>query len=403
MKKALPWVLAYAPQSVGDIVGQEEAIERIRKYLITYKPGQRPLLLVGRSGIGKTSAVYALAKEFDREVLEVNASDARNKDAIETIIGAASKQASLFFRGRIILVDEVDGVSGQKDRGGMTTLIGLFDGSAHPIICTAGQDDEERIKPLRKVCEVIEMNAPTGEHITIALSHIAKKEHISANNEDLLSIARRSGGDVRAAITDFQTLATNETVTKEDMQHLSDRDGRQAIEQALLRIFKTTSAEIALPSLDEVNMDVDELLLWMEENIPREYINPQDRARALTVLAEADKFFGRIRKWQYYRYYVYIYNLLTAGVALAKDAKYPGAGKYKRSERLLTLWIANQKNAKRKNLSQALISPLHASRRRIFRDLPILRIAYQKNSKTWQKAFVERYDIDDDGIAWLEK
>lgn len=318
MKKGLPWVLAHTPKNPGEIVGQEEVVARIKQYLQTYKPGQAPLLLIGRSGIGKTCAVHVLAQELDREVLEINASDARNKEAIQTIIGSASKQASLFFRGRIILVDEVDGVSGQKDRGGMTTLISLFDGSAHPIICTAGQDDEERIKPLRKVCEVIEVSAPSSENIALALSRIAKKESIQANDDDLLSIARRSGGDVRAAITDFQTIATSQTVEKIEIQELADRDGKQAIEQALLRIFKTTSAEVALPSLDNVSMDIDEILLWMEENIPREYTNKKDRARALVALAEADKFFGRIRKWQYYRYYVYIYNLLTAGVALAQ-------------------------------------------------------------------------------------
>ena len=58
---------------------------------------------------------------------------------------------------------------------------------------------------------------------------------------------------------------------------------------------------------------------WVEENIPREYKKNPDIARAFDALSIADTFFGRIRRWQYYRFYVYIYNLLSAGIAIAKE------------------------------------------------------------------------------------
>jgi len=46
-------------------------------------------------------------------------------------------------------------------------------------------------------------------------------------------------------------------------------------------------------------------------NLPKEYTKAEDLAKAYENLSLADVYFGRIRRWQYYRFYVYIYNLLS--------------------------------------------------------------------------------------------
>lgn len=399
-----PWVHKYAPKKAKDVAGQNALAGRIASYLGSYRPGQKPLLLAGPAGVGKTSSVVAAAHELDRELIEVNASDSRNKDAIESLIGAAAKQQSLFFRGKIIMVDEVDGISGNADRGGIATLVSLIAQSGHPIIFIANDAGSDKLKPLRKACEVIEVGPPAHEAIVACLSRIAKAEGISVQDAELAGIARRSGGDLRAAINDFQSLVTGDTVSREDLALLSDRDSKQAVEQALLRIFKTTSAEVALPSLDNVDEDVDALLLWIDENLPREYKSAADLARGFDALAEADRYMGRIRRWQYYRFYVYIYNLLTAGIALAKEEKYKGATEYKPTERILKLWIYNQKNAKAKKLAQALAPQLHTSARRVRQDvLPYLKTIYKHKGKEDRRRLVACYGLDDDAVEWLEK
>jgi replication factor C large subunit len=390
------------PMTGKDIVGHEAAVEKVRKHLAGHKHGQKPLLLAGKPGIGKTSIVHALAYELDIELLEVNASDSRNKDAIETIIGGASVQQSLFFRPKAILIDEVDGVSGQKDRGSISALVAIIAKSCFPLIFTANDIESDKMKPLLKVCEVIELDDLTHEHVLQRLTHIAKTEGVKVDKEQLSAISRRCGGDLRAAINDMQSIG-GDTITKEDVALLDERETREQVEAALMRVFKTTSAEVALPAFDNVDEDIDKLILWMEENIPREYKNPEDLARALDALAEADRFAGRIRRWQYYRFYVYMYNLLSAGVALAKDKKYPGATEYKRSGRLLKIWIYNQKNAKRKKLSETLAPQLHTSSKRVRNEvLPYLKAAMQKN-KVLKKAVIEQYGLDTDAAEYFEK
>ena len=87
------WVDKYAP-SLEDIPQDTKALE---EFVLSYrKQKKRSLFLHGPPGVGKTAAVYALARKHDLELLEVNASDVRNAEQINARIGAALKQQSLF-------------------------------------------------------------------------------------------------------------------------------------------------------------------------------------------------------------------------------------------------------------------------------------------------------------------
>ncbi|MGC9021493.1 MAG: replication factor C large subunit, partial [Candidatus Methanodesulfokora sp.] len=54
----LPWVEKYRPRRLKDIVGQDEAIEQIMKWIEDVKAGKKvkPLLIYGPAGTGKTTA-----------------------------------------------------------------------------------------------------------------------------------------------------------------------------------------------------------------------------------------------------------------------------------------------------------------------------------------------------------
>src|SRR5690349_22980114 len=120
---------------------------------------KKSAILYGPIGSGKTSSVHVLAKEMDLELVEVNALDFRNAEGMQAIIGMASKQMSLFSSGKIILVDEIDGLSGTKDRGGIPELIRIIDESPFPVICTAVDVFDSKFSPLRKKSLMVEFKA----------------------------------------------------------------------------------------------------------------------------------------------------------------------------------------------------------------------------------------------------
>src|SRR3989344_5102025 len=122
---AKSWVEKYAPKKISQIIGQDSCIEKLRENIKNFKAKRKAAIIYGPSGCGKTIAVHALANELNLELIEVNASDTRNKEQIEQIVGNASKQRSLFFSSKIILLDEIDGLSGSQDRGGISAIAGI--------------------------------------------------------------------------------------------------------------------------------------------------------------------------------------------------------------------------------------------------------------------------------------
>ena len=184
----------------------------------------------------------------------------------------------------------------------------------------------------------------------------------------------------------MQTLSYKKELKKEDVALAYGRNHTEKITNALVRVFKTTNAEVALPAFDEVQEDLDEIFLWMDENIPKEYTKIDDLAKAFSNLALADVFKGRIRKWQYYRFYVYCYELLSVGIALSKDEKYSGFTNYKPTTRILKMWMAKQKNAKKKQIAEKIAAKTHTSQRIVMqKTLPYIKEIFRNNKKEAEK------------------
>ena len=113
----IPLIEKYRVEKFEDIKGQDEVIEEVRNFYNTF-PIKRALILNGPVGVGKTSIAIALANETNSELFELNASDLRNKSSLEEVLRPSVEQQSLFKKGKLIFMDEADGITG-SDRGGL--------------------------------------------------------------------------------------------------------------------------------------------------------------------------------------------------------------------------------------------------------------------------------------------
>lgn len=392
------WTTHYLPK-LSDI---PQNTAPLLAFVTTYsKQKKKGLLLHGPTGTGKTAAVHALAREHNLELIEVNASDFRDAESINLKLGNALKQYSLFSSGKLILVDEVDGISGTKDRGGLPALVDLLKDSTFPVIMTANDPWDKKFSTLRSKCQLVEFPAIEPSLMLPIFSKILFARNISFDESVLKSIARRSGGDLRGALIDLQLLAESGQLNPQGVTTLCERERTESITQGLVRIFKTTDPLIAVSAFDSAGEDLDESILWVDENIPREYKQPADVARAYDALSRADVFRGRIRRWQHWRFLVYVNALITAGVAVAKDAKYASPTKYERTSRILKQWIMKQKYAKRQNISSKLALTTHASvKRTIQHTFPYIKELYVKQHPSSQNITAE-LELDDDDVTWL--
>ena len=129
------WVDKYRPKTFSEVVGNNKQKKVIEDWLEAWQNGnpQKPLLLIGPAGTGKTTVAHIIANEFS-EHIELNASDKRSHDLLMSTIGESASTRSLFGENRkLIIMDEVDGIHGTNDRGGTKALNKIIKYSKQPI------------------------------------------------------------------------------------------------------------------------------------------------------------------------------------------------------------------------------------------------------------------------------
>lgn len=92
--RELPWTEKYRPRRILDVAGNEEAKKKYVAWINSWvrgKPTKKAALLYGPPGCGKTSIVFATAQEFNWELIELNASDVRSREAIEARVFSSSR------------------------------------------------------------------------------------------------------------------------------------------------------------------------------------------------------------------------------------------------------------------------------------------------------------------------
>lgn len=376
--ETLPWTRKHIPKRAEDIIAQQNAIAVLKNYISNYKKQKKKAILIyGAAGCGKTSAAYTIANEMNLEVIELNASDFRNKDGINSIAGVASKQMSLFGKGKLILIDELDGIAGRQDYGGVPALVDVIKESAWPIVITANNPFDNKFSSVRSKTEMLQFKILGINDLFDILKKISLKEKLLIDDDVLMSLAARSSGDARGAINDLQIISALGIADKESVDTLSGRDKMDTMMNALMKIFKSTDIDIAKDSFENVQEDIDECFLWIDENLPYEYTDPKALARAYERISRADVFKGRIKRWQHWRYLAYINELLTAGIAAAKDSKNKSFVSYKPTGRILKIWWANQKNMKKKAIAEKIASQTHCSSKEVVKNIEFFRVIFK--------------------------
>ncbi|MEE9474209.1 MAG: AAA family ATPase [Candidatus Hydrothermarchaeaceae archaeon] len=206
----MTWVEKYRPASLKNVAGNPKAIQKVVSWMEEWRDGvpeKKAVLLYGPPGTGKTSAAYALASDMDYDLIELNASDTRTQGIVNRIVGSASTSGTLGpVEGKVIVLDEVDGIHGKSDYGGLSALKKWIKASHQPLVLIAN-DPWSLPKEFRSLCEMVEFRRIDQRTVLRLLKDICTKEGIETQEQVLKIIATNSGGDLRSAINDLQSLA----------------------------------------------------------------------------------------------------------------------------------------------------------------------------------------------------
>ncbi|MGI9009696.1 MAG: AAA family ATPase [Nitrososphaeraceae archaeon] len=193
------WAEIYRPKNLEDIIGNEEIRLNILKWLVKWFPGTKPLLLIGPPGVGKTTIVKILSSLLNYDLIELNASDTRSGPQLEKLINPLHNNTSIFGKKILLFFDEVDGIYGREDSGGLEILINIVKASNFPIIFVANYT-HIKLKNLSKLCKIIKFQRISENLLMIFLNYVLFEQNYPLSLDDKKWIVEKSNGDVRTML-----------------------------------------------------------------------------------------------------------------------------------------------------------------------------------------------------------
>jgi len=297
------WSEKYRPQKISDMLGNEDARTSIVEWFAKWKPGTKPLLLVGPPGIGKTTIANLIAKQFEYDMISLNASDVRSKSRISEILSPVLGNVSIFGRP-MIFVDEVDGIHGRSDYGGAEALIAILKEPTVPIVLAANSDVSTKMKSIKKTVKTILFRPIPPRLLYVYIENILQKEGGSIGPGTLIKLISESRGDIRSMINTLQAQVTGfNPPTEKSFENINIEDGFNAF-------FKAKSAQEAQSVLYSLRIDPREKINAFYSSIVTSNISKDDMAKMLQVLSEADLLYGKIMKTQQWRLLRYLDAIL---------------------------------------------------------------------------------------------
>jgi replication factor C large subunit len=307
------WSEKHRPRQVEQMVGNEDARLAVVKWLAGWVSGSKPLLLVGPPGTGKTTLVHALARQFDYDLVEMNASDTRNKEILQARIMPIFQNTGLLGRKIMLFLDEVDGISGREDSGGLDTLVDLMKEPTAPVIMAANKKST-KIRDLAKVCKTVEFAPVPPRLLTLFLDHVLQSEGAKLGLGDRISVVYNSRGDIRSLLNSAQSRdAGYATVSNKDIVDVDIADAINgyfstsgSAEEAVAYIAKA-DASYSDPRYEVMSPEARrrDMIAALFSSIVSSHIEHGDLAAMLDVLSKADMMVGRAsrnRRWSLLRY-----------------------------------------------------------------------------------------------------
>jgi replication factor C large subunit len=390
------WTDKHKPLTVSGIAGQPKAIAEALAFMDSFTPG-KALMLMGPAGVGKTLLVETIARERGLLLLQLNASDARGAEAIESFFNDSSRTKSLFHKGKIILLDEVDGISG-NDRGAVSAITKIIKQSLYPVFLIANDPWSAKLRPLRPYVKMVKFSKVHVASVEKRLREILEKEDIIPQGSVLKDLARWSQGDLRSAISDLQTVSQGrKELSESDLEILGYRERESSIFEILPTIFKSRSINASRRAIQSADKDPDEIFWWIENNIPIE-IPPEKLAQAYDLLSRADIFRARTSIQQNWRFKAIMTDLIS-GISVVKGESHApqhGFVMYQAPQRIMMMGQTKGRRAGMDALCRKIGEKAHASTRVVKRDyLPYMRIGLKKKHEETRTPFSINFNEDE--------
>jgi replication factor C large subunit len=304
---------------VENFVGNEKSRKEVISWFKGWIRGTKPILLVGPPGVGKTSLVQTLSIQFGADLIELNASDKRNRIVLSEKIIPLLENYSLMGKQFLLFLDEVDGLSARDDLGAIEFLSAAIKESTVPVILAANETNQIT-RNLSKVCKVISFRSIPPRLSLLYLNHFLNRKNFQLSPGEKFSIVRSSSGDIRKMLNDTQAWISGYSAFRDSHLNLD-------IENAIDGFFSSTDPEHAndlILSSNAVFRDArfgispedrrKDLVYGFFSSIVTSHMDTKAIATVLDELSKIDALLGRSLEKRNWKILKYISSLLTFAI-----------------------------------------------------------------------------------------
>jgi replication factor C large subunit len=304
---------------VENFVGNEKSRKEVISWFKGWIRGTKPILLVGPPGVGKTSLVQTLSIQFGADLIELNASDKRNRIVLSEKIIPLLENYSLMGKQFLLFLDEVDGLSARDDLGAIEFLSAAIKESTVPVILAANETNQIT-RNLSKVCKVISFRSIPPRLSLLYLNHFLNRKNFQLSPGEKFSIVRSSSGDIRKMLNDTQAWISGYSAFRDSHLNLD-------IENAIDGFFSSTDPEHAnnlILSSKAVFRDArfgispedrrKDLIYGFFSSIVTSHMDTKAIATVLDELSKIDALLGRSLEKRNWKILKYISSLLTFAI-----------------------------------------------------------------------------------------
>ncbi|KAK3242089.1 replication factor C subunit 1 [Cymbomonas tetramitiformis] len=294
--------------------------------------GLQAALLSGPPGIGKTSSAKIIAESLGFETMEINASDTRGKSekdveggvggrlmnqVREMVTNRSMGLGGIGFKSlnrakpQVLIMDEVDGMSGSAERGGVADLIQTIKISRIPIICICNDAYKTSIRSLGNHTLDLKFNRPQKPMVAKRMIAICQGEGLEVDQPTMEALVESCNNDIRCLLNTLQLRRRLSTKLSYD-EVKAGKAGKKDLD---LSAF-TVAEQLLGPDIrrltvgeriDLMFQDADILPLFIQENYiqmrPTDAGNDEGKrmdliARAADCLGDGDILSLQVRKYQ---------------------------------------------------------------------------------------------------------
>lgn len=276
------WVEKYRPSTLDEIVLTEDNREVFQR--VGEDEDVPNLLFVGNAGIGKTSLAKIITKDILKcQYLYINASDENGIDTIRTKVVHFAKTRSIDGKIKIIILDEVDGLTMDAQRALRNTMEEYS--SVTRFILTANYKHRV-ITPLQSRVQSFDLTPPIKECIK-RVSTILKSEKVEVSQDQkvlLIALIKNYYPDLRKVINEVQRYCNNGKI---DIKNIAVLD---TFVESIFKLIQSKKVlmvrKLVIENEDQFNNDHNGLLKAMFNYAMDNDLPDIIKKKYLVILAE---------------------------------------------------------------------------------------------------------------------